>query len=85
MGFSRHENQVPFEKTNRLPYTKEVMKVLVLMVEYGITQNLDHDDLSMSSYLEALNEVHGKHRLSSYEQQKAYFTTFEAKKRAEYK
>jgi hypothetical protein len=83
IGFVRDGSQSPWEKTNRLPYTKEVMKALILMVEYGVTQNLDHDDRSMGLYLEALKEVHWRHRLCSYEQQKAYFTDLEAKKQAE--
>jgi len=85
MGFSRDGNQVSFEKTNRLPYTKEAMKALILMVEYGVTQNLDHDDSSMGLYLEALKDVHWRYRLSSYEQQKAYFTNLETKKQADAK
>ena len=71
--FAFDGKQLPYWKTNRLPHTKEAMKALVLMVEYGATENLDHDDSDMTWYLEALNEVHRKHPLVSYEIQKKYF------------
>jgi hypothetical protein len=71
--FLRNGEQTPWSKTNRLPYTKEVMKALILMVEYGVTSNLDHDDTDMTWYIEALDKVHSIHPLQSYEQQKAYF------------
>lgn len=83
IAFCRDGNQSPWEKTNRHPYTKEAMKALILMVEYGVTQNLDHDDDSMAWYLEALEEVHEKHTLVSYQQQKKYFVELEIKKRQE--
>jgi len=83
ISFSRDGNQMCWEKTNRDPYTKEAMKALILMVEYGVTQNLDHDDTSMAWYLEALEEVHAKHPLASYDQQKKYFIDLEIKKRQE--
>lgn len=62
-----------FIKTNRLPYTKDVMKALILMVEYGAADQLTHDDDDMTWYLQALEEVHTIHPLASYEQQRAYF------------
>lgn len=62
-----------FIKTNRLPYTKDVMKALILMVEYGAADELSHDDDDMTWYLEALDEIHATHPLASYDQQKAYF------------
>jgi len=84
IAFSRDGNQQsPWEKTNRHPYTKEAMKALILMVEYGVTQNLDHDDTNMTWYLEALEEVHAKYTLVSYQQQKKYFVELEIKKRQE--
>jgi hypothetical protein len=61
-------------KTNRLPYTKDVMKAMILMVEYGVTENLSHDDTDMSWFLEALEDVDAKHSLTSYKWQKMYFT-----------
>jgi hypothetical protein len=69
----RIPTQMTFTKTNRLPYTKDFMKVLILMVEFGAAQHLHHDDSDMSMYLNTLEEVHAIHPLVSYEQQKAYF------------
>jgi hypothetical protein len=66
--------QMTYSKTNRLPYTKDAMKALILMVEYGAATDLGHDDANMSWYLEALDEVHAICPLVSYEQQKQYFT-----------
>jgi hypothetical protein len=59
------------------------MMALILMVEYGVTQNLNHDDTNMTWYLEALEEVHAKYPLVSYQQQKKYFVELEIKKRQE--
>jgi len=67
--------QYTFTKTNQDPYTKDFIKALILMVEFGAAKNLKHDDTSMKMFLEALDEVHAIHPLVSYEQQKAYFTT----------
>jgi hypothetical protein len=71
--FVRDGHQTPWDKTNRQPYTKDAMKALILMVEFGVTFDLNHDDSDMTWYLEALEEVHAKHPLVSYEQQKMYF------------
>ena len=69
----RNPTQMTFTKTNRYPYTKDVMKALILMVEFGAAKNLNHDDSDMSIYLNALEEVQTIHPLISYEQQKTYF------------
>ena len=69
----RYPTQITGSKTNRMPFTKDLMKALILMVEYGAARNLDHDDSDMSIYLNALEEVHVIHPLMSYEQQKQYF------------
>jgi hypothetical protein len=82
VAFARDGIQTPWEKTNRMPYTKEAMKALIVMVEYGVTENLDHDDSDMAWYLEALDAVHAKHPLVSYEQQRQYFVNLETTKRA---
>jgi hypothetical protein len=74
----RNPTQITFSKTNRLPYTKDFMKVLILMVEFGAAKNLNHDDYDMSIYLNALEEVHAVHPLISYEQQKTYFENVDA-------
>ena len=70
----RVPTQMTFSKTNRLPYTKDAMKALILMVEYGAATDLGHDDANMSWYLEAWDEVHAICPLASYEEQKKYFT-----------
>lgn len=69
----RNPMQMTFTKTQRLPYTKDFMKALILMVEFGAAKDLNHDDYDMSIYLDALEEVHAIHPLISYEQQKTYF------------
>jgi len=69
----RNPTQMTFTKTNRHPYTKDFMKALILMVEFGAAKNLNHDDYDMSIYLDALEEVQTIHPLISYEQQKTYF------------
>ena len=72
--FNLDDNVFTWAKTNRLPYTSDVMKALILMVEYGATCNLNHDDTDMSWYLTALDEVHAVRPLASYKWQKKYFT-----------
>jgi hypothetical protein len=67
-----------WDKTNRLPYTKDVMRALILMVEHGVTSGLNHDDADMTWYLEALEAVHAVRPLATYEQQKEYFLTLNA-------
>jgi GTP-sensing pleiotropic transcriptional regulator CodY len=69
----RNPTQCTFTKTNRYPYTKDFMKALILMVEFGAAISLNHDDTSMKMFLEALDELHVLHPLVSYEEQKAYF------------
>jgi hypothetical protein len=69
----RYPTQITGSKTNRLALTKELMKTLILMVEFGAAKGLDHDDSDMSMFLNALEEVHDIHPLMSYEEQKAYF------------
>ena len=81
--FSRDGQQMCWEKTNRLPYTKDVMKALILMVEFGVTQNLNHDDDSMAWYLTALDEIHTIVPLASYEMQHKYFVELERMKKKE--
>ena len=69
----QYPTQMTGAKTNRRPYTKDLMKTLILMVEFGAAQALNHDDKDMSMYLNALDEVHGIHPLVSYGMQKSYF------------
>ena len=72
----RNPREPTYSKTNRDPYTKDMMKALILMVEFGAAQDLDHDDDDMSMWLSALEEVYAFYLLVSYEQQKAYFNAF---------
>jgi len=71
----RWPTSTTFAKTNRMPYTKDAMKALILMVEFGAAWDLGHDDTDMTWYMEALEAVHAIHHLASYEMQKEYFTT----------
>ena len=73
LAIERHPTQLTGTKTSRLPYTKDVMKTLIVMAEFGVAQNLDHDDSDMTWFLEALDEVHAVRPLLSYEMQKTYF------------
>lgn len=67
-------------KTNRMPYTKDLMKALIIMVEFGAAEALTHDDSDMSWFLEALDYVHAVRPLESYDLQKAYFLSTEGVK-----
>ena len=69
----QYPTQITGQKTNRLPITNDLMKTLILMVEFGAAHQLNHDDSDMSMFLNALDEVHVIHPLISYEQQKTYF------------
>ena len=72
-SIERTPTQITGVKTNRLPYTKDFMKALILMKEFGVAEELVHDDSDNSWWLEALEVVHAIHPLASYDQQKAYF------------
>jgi len=74
----RNPTQMTFSKTNRLPYTKDAMKALILMVEFGAASELGHDDTDMSWYLTALEEVNAIVPLVSYAQQKETFMSVSA-------
>jgi hypothetical protein len=75
VAIERVPTQMTFVKTNRDPYTKDVMKTLILMVEFGAAEELMHDDTDMTWFIEALEEVHAVNPLVSYWMQKAYFTS----------
>lgn len=75
---TKDKSIINWVKTNRAPYTKEFMKALIIMVEYGAAINLDHDESDMTIYLEALDEVNDKHPLESYKLQKEYFIKLSA-------
>jgi hypothetical protein len=72
-SIERYSTQMTFRKTNRLPYTKDFIKALIIMVEFGAAKNINHADSDMSLFLNALDEVHQVYPLLSYEQQKYYF------------
>jgi hypothetical protein len=74
VAIERVPTQMTFVKTNRMPYTRDVMKTLIVMVEFGAAQDLNHDDSDMTEFLVALDEVHAKRPLATYEAQKDYFT-----------
>jgi len=78
--FPKDEPRWCWEKTNRKPYGREAMKALILMVEYGVTTALDHDDTDMTWYLNALDAVNSVWPLISYENQKKYFIDLAQKK-----
>jgi hypothetical protein len=69
----RRPTQMTYCKTNRMAYTKDAMKALILMVEFGAAAELVHDDTDMTWYLDALDAVHAVVPLASYTMQKAYF------------
>lgn len=73
IAIEKDPTNMTFVKTNRDPYTKDVMKTLILMVEFGAAEDLCHDDDHMTLYLDALDEVHSKYPLVSYDAQKEYF------------
>jgi hypothetical protein len=81
VGIEKSPTTLTFVKTNRAPYSIDVMKTLIVMVEFGAAWHLGHDDDSMALYLKALGEVHAIHPLVSYEQQKAYFLEQERRHR----
>ena len=63
-----------FCKTDRAPYTKDVMKALILMVEFGAAIQLDHSDEDMTEWLTVLEFVQVLWPLVSYGHQKTYFS-----------
>ena len=68
------EGSHSFCKTDRAPYTKDVMKALILMVEFGAAMQLDHSDEDMSEWLTVLEFVQVLWPLVSYGHQKTYFS-----------
>jgi hypothetical protein len=55
------------------PYTRDLLRVLVLMVEFGAAMNIRCDGIT-AEYLTALEEVHTMYPLMTYEQQKQPFS-----------
>ena len=58
----------------RFPYTEDVMKALIVMVEMGLVANPSHDG-ELSEFLQPLEEVSKVILLKTYDQQKKYFST----------
>ena len=57
----------------RFPYTADVMKAVIVMVECGMASEPTHDDEDNSLWLESLKEVRDIGELKTYAAQKAYF------------
>lgn len=69
----RYPPQYVYTMTYSEPFVKDLIKALILMVEFGGAKIMTPDDRDMSIYLDALDEVHSICRLTSYEQQRDYF------------
>ena len=71
---SKYYSDYWFVKTNRLPYTKDVMMSLIIMVEYGMVSNLKSDDETNENFIDALNTVKSIiPNLLTYDVQLQYF------------
>lgn len=64
-----------FAKTSRTPYTTDVMRACILMVELGMArlESLSNDDEEAFPWLEQLDAVNRYLPLTSYEEQALYF------------
>lgn len=64
-----------FAKTSRTPYTTDVMRACILMVELGMVtlESLSNDDEEEFSWLEQIEAVNRYFPLSTYEDQSLYF------------
>jgi len=68
---SRLDNGFNSCKTYKEPYTIDVLRCLILMVEHGMAFNIRADD--DIGYLTELNHVHAVYPLQTYNDQKNYF------------
>jgi len=59
--------------TNGKPFTKNVIKTLIIMVEYDVAINVDYGNINIAWFFETIDEVHAINPLESYEDQKEYF------------
>jgi hypothetical protein len=57
----------------RFPYTADVMKAVIVMVECGMASEPTHDDEDNSLWLSSLKEVRDIVEMKTYAAQKAYF------------
>jgi hypothetical protein len=71
VAIERVPTQMTYAKIDR--ENKDLMKTLIVMVEFGAAEDLDHDDADMTAFQEALREVDAVHPLGTYGVQKAYF------------
>ena len=58
----------------RFPYTEDIMKALIIMVEMGIAKKPFHDG-DLTDFLEPLEQVSDIMILKTYEDQKKYFSS----------
>lgn len=71
----RSDNKEAGCKTKRrFPYTEDIMKALIIMVETGLAKNPSHDG-ELSDFLQPLEQVSDIMILQSYKDQKKYFSS----------
>jgi hypothetical protein len=75
LRIERYPPQYLSSMTTTIPFAKDIIKTLILMVEFGAAKILKSDGNDISVILNALDQVHSIYHLASYEQQKAYFLT----------
>jgi hypothetical protein len=59
-------------RTDRKPYTSDILMCLILMVEHGLAKNVMSD--GDQGYMETLKKVNAKFPLATYESQAEHFT-----------
>ena len=68
---SKDDEGIHFCKTSREPYTADVLRALVIMVELGMAQDVRADD--DLGYMKELEYVHYILTIQTLESQKTYF------------
>lgn len=69
----RYPPQYVYSITPSILFAKDLIKALIVMVEFGGAKILKGDNKDMTIFLKALDEVQAIYNLASYEEQKAYF------------
>jgi hypothetical protein len=69
----RYPPKYVYSKTSPISFTRDLIKTLILMVEFGAAKILKQDDSDMFMFLTILNELQSLHPLDTYEEQKKYF------------
>jgi hypothetical protein len=69
----RYPPKYVYSMTTAVPFAKDLIKALIVMVEFGGAKILKGDNKNMSMFLDALEEVNSIYNLVSYEEQKTYF------------